>query len=97
MNKSKYLIILDAKSPIGGIYIDGDNDGYACAGSLKHPVLSCVQITTDAPHFISATRILKKGGTSRQTLYLPYDSVVMVVGYDEDAHGDLGFQVQPPK
>lgn len=87
----KYLIILDGRSPIGAIYLQGNNDGTTTDGEIIHPLLDCTQITTDSPYYIFATRSLKKEGKSHQTLYLPHGSVVAIYQYDESDPRPLGF------
>lgn len=94
MSKSKYLIILDVRSPAGAMYANGSNDGFASDGNFRHPVLDCTEINAEFPYYLSATRSLKSRGKSHQTLLLPHGSVVMVVSYAEEKPNAVGFQLQ---
>ena len=93
MPKSKYLIILDAKSSIGSMYANGSNDGFASDENIKHPILDCTEINADLPYYLSATRSMSKG-KSHQSLLIPHGSVVMVVSYAEEKPNDVGFHLQ---
>ena len=68
----RFLVILNANSPIGTIYAGGSNDGFVRG---QHPVLDCVEVTTDQPHYLFAKRDMSKRGGTSQSLYIPHSSV----------------------
>lgn len=86
----KYLLILDAVSIPGKIYLYGKNDGYVTDGDTKYPVLLCTEIKMDNPYYIFAKRELKES-ESHQSLFLPYGSVAMIYQIEKDQPTPIGF------
>ena len=66
---------MDARSPIGGCYASGSNDGFINDGNLYHPVLDCLEVATDAPYYAFVKRDMEKQGSNYQSLYIPHGSV----------------------
>jgi len=91
---SKYLVILDSRSVVGQMYLEGTHDGFVRVGDAKHPVLDCIEIETDSPYYIRAIRTLERIGGSSQTLYLPHSSVVVIYEYAKEERPPIGFH--PP-
>jgi hypothetical protein len=89
--KMNYLVVLDAHSSIGKIYLYGNNDGTVTDGELHHAILDCTEIVTDSPYYLIATRIHKKEGKSHQTLYLPHGSIIAIYQYAEKEGRPMGF------
>ena len=89
--KTKYLLILDCRSTIGSIYLNGNNDGTVTDGKLNHPLLDCTEIKMNNPYYIFAIRSLKKEGASHQSVYLPHGSVVAIYQYAEEQGYPPGF------
>ena len=87
----RYIVILDAKSPVGAIYANGNNDGLTSDGNISHPVLDCTEIETNNPYYIFAKRSPNEAIPSHQILYLPHGSVVMIVAYDKAEDRPVGF------
>jgi hypothetical protein len=79
----KYLLILDADSTAGKIYLAGNNDGLVSDGTIKHPVLLCTEIKMDSPYYIFAKRQMK-APASHQSLCLPYGSVAIILQLEEN-------------
>lgn len=91
----RYLIVLNANSPIGQLYSqgtiqDGSNDGFT-AGDFRHPILDCTEIAIDSPYYIFAKRAANREGAPRQSIYVPHGSVVAIYRYDEREPHPLGF------
>ncbi len=72
----RYLVVLDAGSPVGRMYAEGNNDGFTEQGD--HPVLDCTEINLDEPYYMYANRDRSKHGGSYQKVYLPHSSIVMI-------------------
>lgn len=86
-----YLVVLDANSPIGRICAESDNDGFVFDGRLRHPVLDCIEIATEAPNYLFARRDMSKHGKMQQALHIPQSSVVVIHHCDEAGCKPFGF------
>jgi hypothetical protein len=86
----RYLVVLDARTPIGGIYASGSNDGFADDGELKHPILDCTEVTTDSP-YLFAKRDRSEQGKSYHLVHIPHGCVVAVYCYADDDPKPIGF------
>jgi hypothetical protein len=84
----RYLVILDAGSPIGRNYASGNNDGFIHDG---HPVLDCLEVATDAPYYLFAKRDMSKQAKNYQSLYIPHGSVVAIYCYADEGSKPFGF------
>ncbi|MBW4057009.1 MAG: hypothetical protein HIU83_16765 [Proteobacteria bacterium] len=85
----QYLVVLNADSVAGRIYAREMNDGSFDDGKVKHPLLVCTEISMDNHHYMCANRILNKI-KSHQSLYIPYDSVALVIQYSKDEPIPIG-------
>ncbi|WP_155294440.1 hypothetical protein [Burkholderia cepacia] len=84
-----YLVILDARSPIGAIY--GEKaDGIVTDGALRHPALHCSDVSMDHPVYLFATRPLKKD-ESHQSLHVPHNAIVAIYRLNESDAPPIGF------
>ncbi|WP_124919313.1 hypothetical protein [Burkholderia cepacia] len=84
-----YLVILDARTPIGAIYSE-KADGVVTDGSLRHPALYCSDVSIDHPLYLFVTRPLKKG-ESHQSLHVPHHAVVAIHRLNESDTLPIGF------
>jgi len=87
----RYLVVLDARTPIAGCYASGNNDGYINDGNLYHPVLDCLEVATDAPYYVFVKRDMEKQGSNYQSLYIPHGSVVAIYCYADEGPKPCGF------
>jgi hypothetical protein len=87
----RFLVILDARSAIGGSYAKGNNDGFMNDGNIQHPVLDCLEVATDAPYYLFAKRDMSNQGKQYQSLYIPHGSVVAIYCYSDEGSKPCGF------
>lgn len=87
----RFLVVLDARSPIGGCYASGNNDGFVHDGQIHHPVLDCLEVATDAPYYLFAKRDMTKQEKDYQSLYIPHGSVVAIHCYADEGSKPCGF------
>ncbi len=89
-----YLVVLDERSAIGGIYASGNNDGFVTDGQLQHPVLNCTEIWTDTPYYLFAKHDMKNQGKNHQDLHIPHTSVVAIYQFADEGSRPPGFVLQ---
>lgn len=92
----RYLVILRLDSPIGITYANGNHDGTVAVGKDSYPVLDCIEIQPDAPHYLFVTREIKKPvgntpGPRTQTLYIPHFAVAFILCYAMGDPTPIGF------
>lgn len=87
----RYLIVLDAKSPVGRLYAKA-KPPFKKTGE-GHPVLECIDVDLSNHWYILANHSLAQAGGKRQSLFLPHGSVVQIVRYDETEELPMGFPV----
>ena len=87
----KYLVVLDARSPIGSVYGSGSNDGFVKDGELRHPVLDCTEIGTDSPYYLYVKRVFSKQPEGYQSLHIPHSSVIAIHHYADAGPKPIGF------
>lgn len=90
----RYLVVLDANSSIGQIYLNGSNDGYVAEGEERHPVLDCAEVDIHQPYYLFAKRDMSKQGSSHQSLHISHSSVLFVQIYADEGPRPIGFH--PP-
>ncbi len=89
---NNYLVILDSRSAVGAIYLNGNNDGLVTDGTIKHPLLLCSKIEFNNPLFLFVIRPLDKEAS--QSIYLPYGSIVAIHQFAEGDKAPLGFSIK---
>lgn len=85
----QYLVILDPASTIGKIYSE-NYDAISNTNGLKCPLLACTEISFDNPYYI----FVERGGNqakAKQSLYLPYHSVVAILQQSAGETRPIGF------
>lgn len=87
----KYLVIIDARSNIGAIYLNGNNDGTTSGSEINHPIIDCTEVRTSDPYYLFAKRQFKQEGKSHQSLYIPHQCVVAIYQYEEKEGRPIGF------
>jgi hypothetical protein len=87
----RYLVVLNNRSPIGGVYASGNNDGFVRDGEEKHPVLDCLEVAKEQPFYLFARRDMSKNGGSHQSIYIPHSSVVAIHCYADEGPKPMGF------
>ena len=92
----RYLVVLDARSTIGSIFAHGHNDGTVSDGDLRHPVLDCIEIATDSPHYLFVKRDLSRHGKDYQSVHIPHSCVVAIHHYADDGSRPFGFVAGAP-
>jgi hypothetical protein len=91
----RFLVVLDARSPIGSIYANGSNDGFINDGDLRHPVLDCTEIATDSPYYLVIKRELSSHDKTCQSAHIPHSSIVAIHHYADEGSKPYGFAPQP--
>jgi len=84
-------VVLDARSSIGCVYANGNNDGFVNDGTPKHPVLDCTEIAVDSPYYLFAIRDMPGSGKPYQRLHIPHSSVVAIHHYAKVKEKPMGF------
>jgi hypothetical protein len=87
----RYLVVLDARSVVGGIYANGHNDGFVNDGGIRHPVLDCTEIATDNPYYLYVKRDLSLHGKDYQFINIPHSSVSVIHHYADEGSKPIGF------
>jgi len=87
----RYLVVLDARSVVGGMYANGYNDGFVSDGEIRHPVLDCTEIATDSPYYLYVKRDLSRHGKDYQTIHIPHSSIVVIHHYADEGRKPMGF------
>ena len=89
----KYLVILNANSIAGKLYLQGNNDGTVKENTTMHPVLHCIHIDmeTYSPSYILLNRQSLKEEKLHQSILLPPHSIEMILEFfDEEDLADPG-------
>lgn len=90
----RYLVVLDAESPIGRVYAAGNCEGFVGEGEtreIRHPVLDCADINTESPCYLFVKRDPRQSNGPRQQVYVPHGCVVAIHVYDDSGPKPLGF------
>jgi hypothetical protein len=87
----RFLVVLDAKTPIGETYLAGNNDGTASG----HPVLDCKSIDGSSYQYLVCTRDSSRSGV-KQTIHVPHHAVAYILEYAKGDERPFGL-VPPPE
>jgi hypothetical protein len=88
-----YLVVVDARSAVARIHMAGNNAGTVPDGELHHPVLDCLEVATDSPHYLFVKRKMPNTAVP-QLIHIPHGAVVAIYPYGVDAEPPFGFM--PP-
>lgn len=92
----RYLVILDANSPVGKMYAEHQPAYMTTVGSVRHPVLECTEVDLSNHWYIFAKNSLAREGRTYQSIYLPHNSVIQIIRYEETEGTPFGFLPSNP-
>jgi len=55
--KLNWLVVVDARSEVGKLVMNGDFAGTLLAGDLQHPYIACEELSFDMPGWLRGRRV----------------------------------------